>query len=145
MNRKKRAKRYLCCQCLEDILPDEEAILIWDNKDDPRFVHAKSCWDKYKPFLFSFEVRKDGAIVGMCSICLKPIRKKQWYCLDRMIDYNRERDQGEEKYILETVFPNDKDKVGLVHDKCIEEVVDWGDFNQMMQDGERNCDVDIQE
>jgi len=145
MKSQKIIKTCICCQCLEDILPGEDAVLIWENKDDPRFVHAKSCCEKYKPLLFSPEERKDGAIVGMCMVCLKPIRKKQWYHLDRMIDYDENRDQGKERQVAETMFPSDEDKVGIVHDKCMDEVAKWCDFNEMMQDGERNRDVDIQE
>ncbi len=134
MKSQKITERYICCECLEDILPGEEAVLFWDIKDDPRFTHAGKCWDKYKPFLFGSQARKDGAIVGMCAICLKPIRTKQWYRLDRMMEHGKNISRSEEDNILETTFPFDNNKVGLVHDKCFNEMTEWGEFNEMMQD-----------
>ena len=101
-----------CMECYKVIKMREKMVLIY--KDDSRefWVHDGECYSKYSESLTHPEARKDGIVIGICELCLKPVR------YDHPFDVSRDEHVNTDRSVFETTMPQ-KNAIRFTHRQCI--------------------------
>ena len=107
-----------CATCLGPIKEGDPIELLYEDQGNKLVAHKGKCFEAYKEYLTGKTEIKRGMIVGVCPICLKPVRHLDDYTFYRIIP---EHDIGKFKgtkfeYFLSTI-PLVKD-IWYFHMQC---------------------------
>lgn len=107
-----------CLVCQKRINPKGKMVFIYKNAFVECWVHAGACFENYKRLLTGPKAIKQGMILGMCGVCLTPVREGQRYVIYHM--GKKKMNCRPEEDIFLTTYPSRKNKyfVGFTHKKC---------------------------
>jgi hypothetical protein len=106
-----------CAECHEEFEPRQKQIAVSCEDSDIK-VHAGECWNQYKESLTGDKATAEGCIIGVCQVCIKPIRQQQQYIVSRGIP------SSAEPLAAYTTFPTSKtdNMVHFMHEECSERI-----------------------
>ena len=109
----------ICVECHKEIAVGEKMVLIYRDDFVAYWVHAGQCFENYSKALTSPSAISAGYIIGICEVCLKPVRTKQEFTVAR--NYPPWVGITEEEVMLfNTTYPISKNghNICFVHKEC---------------------------
>jgi len=109
-----------CVQCKEEIAIGKKAISVFKDLYVEYWVHAGKCLDSYKDLLNAPDAIIQGAIVGVCEECLKPVRRHQKDAVGLIPEEVVNKSTSETLTFLSYPDGNDVHYISFMHKECVE-------------------------
>ncbi len=109
----------LCVNCKTEVMDGEDCVPVYKDEESEDVLDVGQCFTEYNKELCGKEAISRGDILGLCIVCLKPVRQKDRHGVTVLSSLDTSK--FEDGTLIEswlTVVPN-KNSLHFSHDDCI--------------------------